>query len=289
MSSGPKAANAVTSHSPAPAGDPSGELSGERIADALHNGPVTRRGLSVVLPAYNEESVIAQTVEQCIQVLGTIAPDYEIIVVDDGSRDRTGEIADALAAANPRVRVIHNRPNQGYGGALMAGFRAASKSLTFFMDADGQFDIRDIAKLLHQREAGHRAVLGYREHRQDSFLRLMNAWGWNALVSLVFGLRARDVDCAFKVYDTNIVRMLDVQAAGAMVNTEMLAKLARAGVPFVEVPVHHYQRLHGKATGAQVRVILHAFAELFHLRRKLHSWTATVPPEEPEPPALPIE
>lgn len=289
MSSGPKTANAVTSQSTAPTGNlPDGPFEAPAKL-ALPDGPVTRRGLSVVLPAYNEESVIAQTVEQCVLVLEVVAPDYEIIVVDDGSRDRTGPIADELAVANPRVRVIHNRPNRGYGGALMAGFRAATKSLTFFMDSDGQFDIRDIAKLLIQREAGHRVVLGYREHRQDSLRRLVNAWGWNMLVSWVFGLRVRDVDCAFKVYDTNIVRMLDVQAAGAMVNTEMLAKLARVGVPVVEVPVHHYQRLHGSATGAQVRVILHAFSELFHLRRKLHSWTAPVPPEEPEPAELASE
>lgn len=289
MSSGPKAANAVTSQSTASVGDLPGGPLGVPADLALPVGPVTRRGLSVVLPAYNEESVIAQTVERCVLVLAAVAPDYEIIIVDDGSRDRTGAIADELATANPRVRVVHNQPNRGYGGALMAGFRAATKSLTFFMDADGQFDIRDIVKLLQQREAGHRVVLGYREHRQDSFLRLVNAWGWNVLVSQVFGLSVRDVDCAFKVYDTNLVRMLDVQAAGAMVNTEMLAKLARVRVPYVEVPVHHYKRLHGSATGAQVRVILHAFSELFHLRRKLHHWTATVPPEEPEPPELAAE
>ncbi|HEY7832125.1 MAG TPA: glycosyltransferase family 2 protein [Ktedonobacterales bacterium] len=285
----------MTSHSAAPAGDETPEplhapdgLTGDHATDlpAL-DGPITRRGLSVVLPAYNEESVIAQTVGQCVAVLSVVAPDYEVIVVDDGSRDRTGAIADELAAANPRVRAVHNRPNRGYGGALMAGFGAASKSLTFFMDADGQFDIRNIAPLLREREAGHRVVLGYREHRRDPWPRLVNAWGWNVLVSLLFGLHVRDVDCAFKVYDTNLVHMLDVQAAGAMVNTEMLAKIARVGVPYVEVPVQHYPRQHGSATGAQVRVILHAFGELFHLRGKLHRWSATVPPEEPEPDTLP--
>src|SRR5262249_12365785 len=98
--------------------------------------PLTTRGLSIVLPAYNEETVIAATVRRCAEMLSALAPDYEIIVVDDGSRDRTGEIADELAAANPRVRVVHNRPNRGYGGALIAGFQAVSKPLTFFMDAD---------------------------------------------------------------------------------------------------------------------------------------------------------
>lgn len=246
-------------------------------------GPLTRRGLSVVLPAYNEEAVIEATVRRCADVLAVLAPDYEIIIVDDGSRDRTGQIADALAAQNPRVRVVHNRPNRGYGGALIAGFNAATKSLTFFMDADGQFDIRDIAALLRLREAGHRVVLGYRERRRDAWMRHVNAWGWNVLVSLLFGLRIRDVDCAFKLYDTALVRVVDVQAEGAMVNTEMLVKLSKLGVPFVQVPVRHYHRLHGSSTGSNPRVIVRAFRELLRLHGRLHNWTATVPPEESPP------
>ena len=119
-------------------------------------GPVTLRGISVVLPAYNEEALIAQTITRCVDVLSIIAPDYEIVVVDDGSRDRTGAIADDFAAGNPRIRVVHNQPNRGYGGALIAGFDAASKPLLFFMDSDGQFDIQDLALLLVQREQGHR-------------------------------------------------------------------------------------------------------------------------------------
>lgn len=246
-------------------------------------GPVTQRGLSVVLPAYNEEMVIGQTAERCVEVLNVLAPDYEIIIVDDGSRDRTGQIADQLAASNPRIRVIHNRPNRGYGGALIAGFNAASKSLAFFMDADGQFDIRDIASLLKLREQGYRAVLGYRQRRRDPFMRLVNAWGWNLLVSLLFGLHVRDVDCAFKLYDTALVRVTDVQAEGAMVNTEMLVKLSKLGVPFVQVPVHHYNRVHGSSTGANLRVIARAFRELLHLHGKLRNWSATLPPDDPEP------
>ncbi len=249
------------------------------LTDEALRGPLTARGLSVVLPAYNEESVIAATVQTCVEVLSRVAPEYEIIVVNDGSRDRTGEIADALAAANPRVRVVHNTPNRGYGGALIAGFEAARNQLTFFMDSDGQFDIADIALLLPLREQGYRAVLGYRRHRNDAFIRKVNAWGWKMLVSALFGLRVRDVDCAFKLYDTSLVRALNVTAEGAMVNTEMLAKLRKLDVPFVEVPVRHYPRVHGKATGANLGVIFHAFHELFRLRGKLRWWSAELPPE----------
>ena len=244
------------------------------------HGPLTSRGISVVLPAYNEEAVIAATVAQCVETLSTFAPDYEIIIVDDGSRDRTGAIADELAAANHRITVVHNRPNRGYGGALIAGFNAATKSLTFFMDSDGQFDIRDIAILINQRERGHRAVLGYRKHRQDDFIRKFNGRAWNVLVSLLFGLGVRDVDCAFKLYDTALVRVCDVQSDGAMINTEILVKLSRLGVDFVQMPVHHYPRKHGSATGANLRVIVHAFSELLRLRREIHAWNATLPPEQ---------
>ncbi|HEY7349230.1 MAG TPA: glycosyltransferase family 2 protein [Ktedonobacterales bacterium] len=230
--------------------------------------PMTTRGLSVVLPAWNEEAVIAQTVQAVVQTLSQVAPDYEVLLVDDGSTDQTGAIADALAAKNPRIRVIHNRPNRGYGGALIAGFNAVSKDLTFFMDADGQFDIGDITKLLaHLEEAD--AVLGYREQRQDPLLRIVNAWGWKMLMRLLFGLKVRDVDCAFKLYPTELVRRANVQAQGAMVNTEMLVKLHRLGYRWVEVPIQHYPRQGGKATGANLRVILRAFRELLKLHHRI--------------------
>jgi glycosyltransferase involved in cell wall biosynthesis len=242
--------------------------------------PLTTRGISIVLPAYNEEAVIAETVRRCVDTCQVVAPDFEVIIVDDGSRDRTGAIADELAAADSHVRVIHNRPNRGYGGALIAGFNAARMPLTFFMDSDAQFDIRDLALLLPLREEGYRAVLGYRKHRNDAPIRKLNAWGWNLLVSLLFGLKVRDVDCAFKLYDTTLVRVCDVRSEGAMVNTEMLVKLSKLGVRFTQVPVRHYPRVHGSATGANLRVIAHAFRELLRLHGKLRTWSAEVPPEE---------
>jgi glycosyltransferase involved in cell wall biosynthesis len=254
--------------------------------DDVPSGPITLRGLSVVLPAYNEEAVIGKTVTRCLTVLADLAPNFEVLVVDDGSRDRTGAIADELAAAHPgHVRVVHNRPNRGYGGALIAGFDTAAKELSFFMDSDGQFDIADIAALLTLREQGHRVVLGYRRHRNDPPIRLLNAWGWNRLVRLLFGVRVRDVDCAFKLFDTGLVRLCDIHADGAMWNTELLVKLRKLGVPFVEVPVRHYPRQHGSATGANLGVILHAFGELLRLRGKLRRWSATLP--APEASALP--
>ncbi|HEY7849944.1 MAG TPA: glycosyltransferase family 2 protein [Ktedonobacterales bacterium] len=243
----------------------------------LITGRITARGIGVVLPAYNEEAVIAETVGACVETLAVIAPDYEIIVVDDGSYDRTRAIADELAASDPHIHVVHNQPNRGYGGALLAGFAVVSKELTFYMDSDGQFDIRDLVKLLELREQGYRAALGYRARRQDSRMRLINAWGWNLLVSWLFGLHVRDIDCAFKLYDTELIRAFDVHSEGAVISTEMLVKLTRMGIPYTEIPVQHLPRLHGKATGAKLRVIVRAFGELLRLRSKLSAWTPAQP------------
>lgn len=229
---------------------------------------MTTFSLSVVLPAYNEEDVIADTVEHVDKAISTICPDYEIIIVDDGSIDRTGEIIDGLAVKNKHVSPVHNRPNRGYGGALIAGFSAAEKDLIFFMDADGQFDIEDI-KLLLPYISSYDAVLGFRKHRRDPLHRKINAFGWNTLVHMLFGLKVRDVDCAFKLYHAEVVRRADVRAEGAMINTEMLVKLTRLGYRFIQVGVHHYPRIGGKATGANLKVIFHAFKELIKLYLKV--------------------
>lgn len=236
--------------------------------------PDVSLGVAVILPAYNEEAVIARTVADCLATLAVIAPEHEVIVVDDGSTDRTGEIADALAAGSNRVRVIHNRPNRGYGGALVAGFEAASMPLVFFMDSDGQFSISDLGRLLPFSHRGYRAVLGYREHRQDPPQRLLMAWAWNRLVSTLFHIRVRDVDCAFKIYDRRLLLSMEIQARGAMINTEMLAKLVRLDVEFVEVPVRHHPRLSGRSTGGDPRVIVRAFGELLRLRGQVRRWSA---------------
>ena len=236
--------------------------------------PLTHRGLSIVLPAWNEERNIATTVAQVIASLSVIAPDFEILIVDDGSRDNTGAIADELAGQNAHVRVIHHAVNRGYGGAVISGFDAASKELVFFMDSDGQFDINDIQYLLRPFERGEAdVVLGYRQKRRDPPLRILNAWAWKKLVSFLFGLHVRDIDCAFKLMPTRLVQIANVHARGAMVNTELLAKFVRMGIVMAQVPVGHYPRRAGKATGANLGVIFHAFRELSRLASKLRSWT----------------
>lgn len=218
--------------------------------------------LSAVLPAHNEEIAIAGTVRSVLETLAGWLADFEVIVVNDGSRDRTGTILDEIAAENPHLRVIHHAANQGYGAALVSGFEACTKDLVFFMDSDGQFDIHDLARFFPLLES-YDAVLGYRIKRQDTWMRKVNAWGWKLLVRLIFSVRVRDVDCAFKIYRGSFFRDYRLETRGAMINTEILYKFKRAGYTYTQVGVNHLPRHGGKATGAKPIVILRAFRELF--------------------------
>lgn len=227
------------------------------------------KSVSAVLPAHNEEAAIAETVRSVLATLASWMPDYEVIVVDDGSRDKTGVLLDEIAREDAHLRVIHHVINQGYGAALVSGFEASSKEYVFFMDSDGQFDIRDLEKLFPLLSK-YDAVLGYRIKRQDTWMRKLNAWSWKQLVRQVFKVRVRDVDCAFKIYTGQFFRENRLETRGAMINTEILYKLKRAGYNWTEVGVHHLPRNGGKATGAKWIVIIRAFRELFTYARKWH-------------------
>jgi glycosyltransferase involved in cell wall biosynthesis len=222
----------------------------------------TQWSLSVVLPAYNEEQIIAETIHEVLDTLLLWIEDLEVIVVDDGSRDATGAIADAIAATNSRVRVIHHPLNRGYGAALVSGLEAATGDLTFFMDSDGQFDICDLERFFPLIEH-YDAVLGYRINRQDTWMRKLNAWGWKLLVGVALGVRVRDVDCAFKLYRGDFFRKHRLETRGAMINAEMIYKFTHAGHTYTQVWVRHLTRRGGRATGAKPSVILRAFRELF--------------------------
>ena len=242
------------------------------IGGATQPATLTTRSLSVILPAYNEEANIARTVRSVVDALSNWGLDFEALVVNDGSADRTSEILAEMAADDPRIRIVTHAVNRGYGAALVTGFTSASKDLSFFMDSDGQFDIRELARFLPLIER-YDAVLGYRIDRKDARLRLVNAWGWRQLVRLMLGVRARDVDCAFKLFHTDFFRTHELESHGAMINAEILYKLCRDGYSAVEVGVRHMERTAGKATGANARVILRALRELgaYSLRWRLPS------------------
>jgi putative flippase GtrA len=223
---------------------------------------ISPRSLSVILPAYNEEALIGQTLCTVMAALSSWMHDFEVIVVNDGSKDRTADIVAQVAAYDRRIRLVNHPVNQGYGAALVTGFESVTKELAFFMDADGQFDIRDLVRFFPLIDE-YGAVLGYRRERQDTWMRKLNAWGWKQLVRFIFGIHVRDIDCAFKLFRAESFRTQRLETRGAMINVEIIYKLARAGYTYTEVGVQHLPRRAGKATGAKPAVILRALRELF--------------------------
>ncbi len=224
--------------------------------------------ISVFFPCYNEQDNVGQTTQRAVEVLEGLNADYEIILVNDGSADQTGARADAIAAGNNRVRVVHHPQNMGYGAALQSGIRAAKKKLIFFTDGDGQFDTEEIKLLLPLIEQND-IVCGYRLDRKDPFMRKLNGYMWTRLVNLLFGMHIRDIDCAFKLFRAEIFEGMKMSSAGALISAEILARATRRGFKIAEVGVHHYPRKAGKQTGAKLTVILRAFGELFKLYSRI--------------------
>jgi glycosyltransferase involved in cell wall biosynthesis len=231
--------------------------------------PVT---LSVIFPAFNEEANVERTVEAARLVLPKLVQAWEIILVNDGSEDRTTVLCDELAEKYSEVRAIHHMDNRGYGAALKSGILAARNDYIFFTDSDGQFDLKELKNLMEWASHYH-IVTGYRAKRQDPPHRLINAWGWRTLVRMVLGVKVRDIDCAFKVFQRSVFDRVQIRSVGAMVNTEILAQAMSFGMKIREVKVSHYPRRYGKSSGANLRVIAKAFRELFRLWGQLRNVT----------------
>lgn len=225
-------------------------------------------GLSVVLPAYNEEANVESAVEQVSAVAQELGIDYEIILVNDGSADRTGDIGRELMERIPQFRLVEHYPNRGYGGSLKAGFTAATKDLIAFVPADNQFDFSEIHRLLEALD-GADIVSGYRARREDHFIRKLNAFGWNTVVRILFGHLCRDIDCGFKLFKREILDHVNIVSNGAMIDTELLAGAKARGYRIAEVPVTHLPRVAGEATGANLAVIARAFRDLARFRLRL--------------------
>lgn len=222
--------------------------------------------VSAVLPAYNEESNLATCVSRVVQALEANATAHEVIVVDDGSRDGTAELLAQLERAIPTLKVVTHPHNRGYGAAVRSGFDAARYPWVFMMDADNQFDPREIRHLIAASVSAD-IVAGYRRQRRDPLVRRLNAVAFFTLVRLLFGRLVRDVNCAFKLIRRDLLQRLELTANGALINTELLVRARRAGARVVEIPVEHFPRPSGKQTGANPRVVLRAFAELIAFRR----------------------
>lgn len=226
------------------------------------------KSLTLFLPCYNEEANLKKVIKDATDILPKIIDEFEILIIDDGSQDRTGEIADNLSSQKKEIRVVHHSKNMGYGAALRSGFKHSTKNLVFFTDGDGQFNLDEITKLLPHINR-YEIVTGYRINRRDPLSRRINASLWNWLVNIIFRVRVRDINCAFKLFQRKIFNSLNLESDGAFINAEIFARARRANYRIKEVGVNHYPRLKGKQTGANIRVILGAFKELFRLWKSL--------------------
>lgn len=221
--------------------------------------------LTIFFPAYNEEGIVAQTVRDASRVAAEVADDYEVVVVDDGSADRTAALVEAAAADDPHIRLVRHPRNRGYGAALRTGFATARKELVFFSDADAQFDLTEIDRLIAELPKAP-VVIGYRIKRSDPPHRLFIAKSYNLIVRTLFGLRVRDIDCAFKLFRREALSKVDLESNGAFISSELLIKLRRADVPIVERGVDHYPRTTGYSKGAGVKVILRTIRDIVRLK-----------------------
>src|SRR2546423_7995238 len=221
--------------------------------------------ISAVLPAYDEEENIEKATRDMAAVLGGLGlRDWEVLVVNDGSRDRTGEIGDRLAAEDPQhIRVFHHQPNRGYAEALRTGFSSARHQLIFYTDSDNQFDVKEMKRLLPLIEQAD-IVCGFRIYRFDPLTRLILSWGFNLLVRLMFRINVRDIDCAFKLFRREVFDKVTIESKKFFVDAEVLAKARYYGFRLVEIGVRHYPRPAGRST-VRASHIISTFRELAHI------------------------
>ena len=221
-------------------------------------------GLSLTFPCHNEEANVERVTRDALRVAAQVADRYEVILVDDGSHDRTAEIVTRLSQEFPQVRLIRHAVNKGYGEALKSGFRAAKLPWVFYSDGDGQFDLNELPALIEKtRDAD--IVSGVRTHRADPWHRKLNAEIFEVAVRLFMGLNVPDIDCAFKIYKRDLFDKIQLHTSGAMIDTEVLVKAQRAGYRIATMPVRHLPRQAGVQTGAKLSVIFRAMKEFWML------------------------
>ena len=229
--------------------------------------------LSVFLPAYNEGENLKNTVNNVIKNLKLNVPIWELIIVDDGSKDNTGKIADDYAKKDKRIKVIHHNPNQGYGPALISGLYACKYPWISFIDADGQFDFTEIKSFLAtQAKTKADLVIGYYKKRQVPFTRKLNTKIWQVIVWLMFGLNVKDIDCGFKLISKKVLGKIDKLQSkrGAFISSEFLIKSQKAGFKIVEIGVSHFSRAAGAATGSNPSVVFAGLKDLVRLWFKMN-------------------
>ena len=227
------------------------------------------KGISVVLPAFNEEKCIKGVVQDALKYLKAIDDEWEIIVINDGSQDKTGKIIEGIAHRNPKIKIIHHFKNEGYGKSLKDGITISRFDYVFFTDSDRQFDLKALNVMLPLAKTGVvDLVIGYRINRKDPFLRKFLSWVYNALAGFLFDLDVKDIDCAFKIFKKSIFEKIKIESATFFVNTEILTKAKFFGFKILEVGVPHFPRKAGRSS-VSFRHIPLTLKELWKIYRSL--------------------
>jgi len=219
-------------------------------------------GLSVFFPAYNDSGTIASMVIRAVQAASALTPDYEVIIVNDGSADATAEIADELARTYPNVRVVHHAKNSGYGGALQTGFKSATKDLIFYTDGDAQYDPGELRELWSRMTPDADLVNGYKISRSDPLHRIIIGRIYHHIVRLAFRLHVADVDCDFRLLRRSVFDRIELTRDSGVICVELMTKIEKNGFRIAEVPVHHYHRLHGRSQFFNFRRVFQVVREL---------------------------
>ncbi|OGX44428.1 MAG: glycosyl transferase [Omnitrophica WOR_2 bacterium RIFCSPLOWO2_02_FULL_63_16] len=221
--------------------------------------------LTIFFPCYNDAGTIGTLVVAATLVAGEFTDDYEILVVDDGSTDRSVELLQQLQKDYARLRLVCHPTNQGYGAALRTGFAQATKDLIFYTDGDGQYDVLELRALLPLLQEGVDVVNGYKIVRSDPWYRVAIGWTYLQLMRRLFQFQVRDVDCDFRLIRRRVFERITLHHPSGVICLELIKKLERAGCRFAEVPVHHYHRLHGRSQFFNLRHLVVTGVDLLKL------------------------
>ena len=208
---------------------------------------ITERSVSIFYPCYDDWGTMGSMALFTLRTANRLGLDYDVTLVDDGSGAHTSELLDEITQRFPEIRVLRHEKNRGYGAALRSGFAAAAKEWIFYTDGDAQYDVREMEVLLDHAGPDVDIVQGYKIARNDPFYRIIIGRIYHWIVKIAFGLKLRDVDCDFRLIRRSVFDKVKLSSDSGVICAEMMTKIQRAGFRIVEVPVHHYQRAHGKS------------------------------------------
>ncbi len=224
--------------------------------------------LSIYFPAYYDEHTVEPLARACIEVAKKLTDDYEIIIVDDKSPDKVGEIADRLALEIPQIRVIHHAENMGVGQAMISGYRHATKDWVFYTDGDAQYDVNELVPMA-QHAKDFDIVVGYRLNRAEGFKRIFTSKAFHFLIFCLFGVHFKDIDCSFKLIHRRFLEKISFHTNSGLVDAELLIQAKRLKFPVKEIGVHHYPRKFGNSHCLRVKLIVSMLLDMLKLRFKL--------------------